>query len=311
MMKNVVYSQLEGLDTDTELPAGEVDFSLYPSFKVCGFKIAHMMNMRDELKGFPLNHYFNTVLAAPLSINSFVAVKEITEEENIIPPVQARYELEALTSCFRLFQRGFVGWGISFFYDLQTKHGGMFGTTLRDSGIGMAYRLEEKRISSFIVFAEKIFPFVLELEKAKGELMFKFFKRGLNDTLRWEFKSSIVDYFIALESIYKLQKNGSSNDSILKASLVKGKSAEERIVAYKKLKLLKVKRNEIVHGTYKKYDMDELQNDCIYLEDVIRENLKKILSYEVSGKGYGQFLKDIEQIIYGGATDLPDSIDLL
>lgn len=138
MLKNVIYSQLEGLMTDTELKGDPyVDFSVFPSFHVSGFKIAHIMNLKEELKEFPLNHFFSTVTTAPLATMSFVAVKEISEEKNIMPPVEARHELDALVSCFRLFQSGYVGWGISFFQSIENKFGNMFGNTLRDSGGGL------------------------------------------------------------------------------------------------------------------------------------------------------------------------------
>lgn len=300
MIKNVIYSQLEGLMTDTEWK-GEpnVDFSVFPSFDVSGFKITHIMNLKEELKDFPLSHFFSTVTTAPLGIMSFVAIKEISEEKNVMPPIEARHELDALVTCFRLFQSGYVGWGISFFLGSETKFGNMFGNTLRDSGGGRAYRLKEANIPEFVKYAEKVFPIVLELGKNKGELMFKFFNRGLNDTLRWEFKASLVDYFISLESLFRLQKNNSMNDSILKASIINGDSVVDRVDTYKKLRLIKDKRNKIVHGAYKHYDMNELQEDCTFLERVIRKNLRIILNYEVSGKGYDGLLKDLDRTIYG------------
>lgn len=152
-------------------------------------------------------------------------------------------------------------------------------------------------------YAEKIFPAVLELGKNKGELMFKFFNRGLNDTLRWEFKASLVDYFVSLESLFRLQKNSSMNDSILKASILNGSSVDERVETYKKLRLIKDKRNKIVHGTYRNYEMNELQDDSTFLERVIRNNLRIILNYEISGKGYDALLKDLDKAIYGGSAE--------
>lgn len=311
-MDNVIYSQMEGLILDTHFPDDEVmDFSLYPQFKLGGFQLAHFMTLIEEMKDFPLVAYRNVVSTAPLGFDSFIATKEIPEENNIIPPVEARYELDALTACFRLFQSGYVGWGISFFNERKSKHGGMFGSTLRDAGGGMAFLLKEANIPVLCKYVDKIFPTVLEMTKTNGELMFKFFIRGLNNTLRWEFRASLVDYFVSLEALFNRQKGKKSNNPLLMASVIGSNTADQRKKTYEKLKHIKDKRNMIVHGPYRNFDSDRLQDNCIFVENIIRNNLRKIVTYEALGLGYEAYLEDINKVISGDSEGLPGVKDLM
>lgn len=303
-----VYSQIEGLFTDIKGKPGPVDFNKYPVFEICGFKISQFMTLYESLSKFPYILFSNDLLTRNFGMTSYIAVKEISEEIRVIPPVEARNELEALITCLRLFKEGFVNWGLSFAIGIEEElqgnpHGMMFGATLQDAGGGMAYLLKEEEIDELISYSNEIFPHILSLEKDQGELMLKYFNRAINDRVRWDFKSAIVDYFISIDAISKLVRSETTKDHFRNLVAISVHDPSNRKSAYNKLWRLKNKRNQIVHGVHKKYDSNALQNNCIYLEDLIRKAIRHILSYYVSGRNAEDLSNEIDLEKLGNVTD--------
>ena len=281
---------LEGLTSTEDSP----EIYYLPRFSVGDFTID-----RFDPRTFKSFRY-------PWSHKEYAAKTRIEiGESRVMNPPEIYQAMDAMVTCFRLFQEGYMGISFGTGSVVGKENAGFpFGSPAHGPMGGMAYNLRKADVAKLEKFSEDIWPVITgKRHRSSIDTALRFFNRGIVDFARGDSEIAVIDFVSCLES---LVSPGSELTHRIAENIawITERNPTARSARYCDMKRIYRIRSEIVHGSEAK--AEDLAQAMGISSQLARYCLRFSMGYYLKGFGKEDILSDLHKVLLGSCKEFPD-----